>query len=115
MKNTNVGDFLTELEAGQLDAKLAAALSMAALAAVDRNKPAEISLKLVIKPGGNGQPIVNVAHELKYKVPTMRGKKSEEDVGATPMHVGSGGAMSFFPEKQGKLFDNQPNSAHQQQ
>jgi hypothetical protein len=114
MKNTDVGEFLTELEAGQLEAKLSAALSIAAVAAVDHNKNAEINLKLVIKPGGNGQPIVTVAHELKYKVPTKRGKKSEEDVGATPMHVGSGGKMSFFPEKQGQLFNNSESQRNTQ-
>lgn len=104
MKNTDVQQFISELEGGTLEQKLGAVLSMAAAAVVDHNKTGEINLKLKISPVGNGNHVVTVGHVLKFSLPTSRGKQGEEQVGATSMHVGKGGSMTFFPEKQDDLF-----------
>lgn len=103
-KSTDVSQFLSELEGGTLEQKLGAVLSLVAAAVVDHNKAGEVTLKLKIKPVGNGNHVVTAAHQLKYTRPTMRGGQSEEESGATSMHVGTGGSMSFFPEKQGEMF-----------
>lgn len=104
MKQTDVSQFLTDIEGGTLERQLGTVLSEAAAKAVDSNKAATIRLDLQIKPLGNGNHVVTVKHKLKAVIPNMRGKTTDETEGATSMHVGTGGSMSFFPEKQTELF-----------
>lgn len=100
--STNVEQFIADLDGGVLQEKLSRILSDVAAHVMDFEKKGEVSLKFDISKIGSSQ--VNVQHRISYKHPTKRGTKSEDDTTATPMHIGKGGAMSFFPENQGQLF-----------
>lgn len=102
--STNVSQFFSELGAGVFEEKLSRVLSDVAGAVVDLGRAGEVNIKLQVKQIGSTHQ-VTVNHKLSYTMPTMRGKASEEDTTQTPMHVGTGGAMSLFPENQTALFD----------
>ncbi|MNJ55890.1 hypothetical protein D3C77_514090 [compost metagenome] len=55
---------------------------------------------------------VKIKHKLDYKVPTKRGTRSENTSLDTPMHVGSGGKLSLFPEKHDQLFTREEAPVH---
>lgn len=96
--------FIGELEAGVFEQKLETALREAAMAAIITGKKATVDVKLTLKQiSDTHQVIVNT--NLKYKLPKPQGSASEENASLTPMHVGQGGTLSMFPEKQEQLFD----------
>lgn len=104
-KPTNVTAFFEDLYGGVFAEKLAAVLSEVATGVTTQDrKGGKVTIDLSFSKIGNGAQ-VNIAHKLSYSVPTMRGKKSEEDTTETPMYVGSGGALTLFPENQGQMFD----------
>jgi hypothetical protein len=102
-RDTNVNQFLEDLDGGVFIQKLARAISEVAGGVVDNNDKGSIDIKLNIKRIGQSYQ-VNIGHTLKYTVPTLRGKISEEDTTETPMHVNTGGMVSIFPENQNQLF-----------
>lgn len=109
---TDVGEFITDLDAGMFDRKLSIALSAVAAAAVDHNKVGEVNVKFAFKKiDGTNQ--VFVSHQLKFVRPTADGKVCEEEVRTTPLHVGKGGRLSLAPENQLKMFakSDQPATA----
>ncbi len=101
---TIVDDFIGDLDGGVFSEKLSAVLSEVAGAAIDHNKKGKVIIELSISRIGTSYQ-VNVEHVLKYERPTSRGDVKERNKTSTPMHVGSKGAMSFFPESQGTMFD----------
>lgn len=103
-KITDVGTFFEELEGGVVERYLGTVLSEIAAKAVDTNKTGKIKMELEIKPIGNGNHVVTVKHKIIAVKPSQRGKTTEEFAGATSMHVGTGGSMSFFPENQADMF-----------
>jgi len=70
---------------------------------VDNGKAGKITITLDISQIGETHQ-VKVKHKLAYKVPTKRGDRSENTSLDTPMHVGSGGKLTLFPEKVEQLF-----------
>jgi hypothetical protein len=102
--NTNVAEFFADLDGGVFEEKLAHALSEVALAVVEQDKAGRIKLTFDLKRIGTSYQ-VNVAHKLEYVRPTGRGKLSEDNTTASPMHVGTGGRLSLFPENQAQMFD----------
>ena len=103
MKVTNASTFFEDLDAGVFAEKLGAVLSDVAAGVIDQAKPGKVQITLDFKRIGNSYQVA-VSHKLAYTKPTARGKISEENSTETPMHVGSGGAMTLFPENQGAMF-----------
>lgn len=101
--STNVTRFIEELDGGVFEEKLSRVLSEVAGATLDHEGKGKVTISLDFAPIGAGQ--VQVAHSVEFKRPTMRGFASEKDTTTTPMHVGTKGALSFFPENQGTFLD----------
>lgn len=103
---TDVGEFLTDLDAGMFDRKLSIALSQVAAASVDHDKVGEVNVKFTFKkiPGTTQ---VHCEHALKYSKPTADGKAGEEEKRTTPLHVGKFGRLSLAPENQMAFLDRQ--------
>lgn len=102
-RDTDVTQFFEDLDGGVFIQKLARALSEVAGGVVDHDRKGRIDIQLNLERIGQSYQ-VNIAHTLKYTVPTLRGKISEEDTTETPMHVNTGGKLSIFPENQHQLF-----------
>lgn len=100
---TEVDKFMADLDGGQFEEKLSRLLSMTAGAVMDNNKGGEVTIKLSFNRLSMQQ--VMVTHELKFTRPTARGKQVEHEKMQTPMYVGEGGKLTFFPERQGVMFD----------
>ena len=100
---TNVHDFLSELDGGQLAHKLSIALSTVAAAAVDNEKQGKVSLEFTFdRITGTAQ--VHCAHTLKFVRPTLDGKSGEEEKRTTPLFVGKFGKLTIAPENQLDMF-----------
>ncbi len=96
---TNVSEFITDLDGDQFDRMLSIALGESAAATVDHDKVSEVHAKFVIeRVAGSHQ--VTVKHTLKFQRPTADGKRSEEATRKTVMHVGKNGVMSLMPLNQ---------------
>jgi hypothetical protein len=102
--STKVDQFIADLDGGVFEEKLSAILSDVAASVIDHGKKGTVSITLDIKQIGSSHQ-VQIDHVLKYKRPTSKGSISEDNSTSTPMHVGTRGALSFFPENQGQMFD----------
>lgn len=102
-RDTDVTQFFEDLDGGVFAQKLARALSEVAGGVVDHDAKGRIDIQLNMQRIGQSYQ-VNIGHTLKYTVPTLRGKISEEDTTETPMHVNTGGKLSIFPENQHQMF-----------
>lgn len=94
--STNVHDFMGALGAGVFEKKLAMLLSQAAHGTVLHgrgNKTGKVTVEFTIKQVGENSQVI-ISHKLSHSTPTARGKKSEDDVSETPMHVGKNGVMT---------------------
>lgn len=100
---TTVEDFFHELDGGVFAERLSAAISDVAAAVIDNSKPGDITIKLSMKRIGSSHQVA-IDHKLIFNRPTAKGKVSEENTTQTPMHVGSRGKVTLFPENQGQLF-----------
>jgi hypothetical protein len=52
---------------------------------------------------------VSIKHKLTYKRPTPKGSVAEDNTTETPMHVGTRGRLSLFPEDQTDMFGKNQN------
>jgi hypothetical protein len=102
-RDTDVQAFIAELDGGVFLEKLARALSEVAGGVMDNHAVGRVKLDFSIKRLGSSHQ-VNVSHKLEYTIPQMRGKVTEDDITDTPMYVGTGGKMTFFPENQADFF-----------
>ena len=102
--STNVQNFISDLDAGVFEEKLSRILSDVAGAVIDNSGPGKVILQFDLKQIGDTYQ-VSVKHKLSFIRPTRYGKASEEDIKETPMHVGTRGALSLFPENQSQMFD----------
>ena len=100
---TNVSEFFADLDAGVFEEKLSRVLSEVAAAAIDHNRQGELTIKLTLKRIGNSHQ-VSIKHKLTYKRPTPKGSVTEDNTTETPMHVGTHGRLSLFPEDQADMF-----------
>lgn len=106
MSSTNVTEFIGDLDGGVFEQKLGAMLSEVAGAVVDhgdKGKSGQVQITFDLKRIGQSCQ-VEVKHKLSFNRPTMHGKSSEEEQLMTPMHVGTGGKLTIFPENQDQMF-----------
>ena len=108
---TDVPALIEDLDGGMFEPILSQAFSEAAAAAVDHERPAEVTVKFKIEliPGTHQ---VRMQHDVKFVKPTSLGKASEETSGATVLHVGTYGRLSL---SQPSLFGEQQRSITQQE
>lgn len=100
---TNAAEFFEELNGGAFASQIGHALSEVAAGVVDHGKAGKLTITLDLSQIGETHQ-VKIKHKLAYKVPTKRGDRSENTSLDTPMHVGTGGKLSLFPEKHDQLF-----------
>jgi len=104
---TNVSTFFADLDAGVFEEKLSRVLSEVAGAVIDHDRQGEVTIKLTLKRIGNSHQ-VSIKHKLTYKRPTSKGSVVEDNTTETPMHVGTRGRLSLFPEDQTDMFGKNP-------
>jgi hypothetical protein len=95
---------LDDLDAGIFEQKVTTALAEAALGVVNTGKRGKVVITLDIKRIGDSNQ-VELSHGLRYVKPTGKGKVTEEDNTATPLHVSSRGHLSLFPMAQQQSLD----------
>lgn len=96
---TNIHELLDDLDAGVFLSKLEKALRETAIAVVSHGRKGKVTVQFDLDQIGESSQ-VTMAHKLTYAHPTPKGKISEENTTATPLHVGRGGDLSLFPEDQ---------------
>lgn len=96
----------TDIDGGQFARKLSIAVSRCAAAAVDKDKAAEVVIKLKFSKIKNTAQ-VHCDHSLKFVHPTEDGKSSEEETRTTTLHVGKFGKLTLAPESQMSFLDRQ--------
>lgn len=101
--STKTIDLLPELEAGIFLGKIDRALSDGALATAVTGKESKIVVEIKMKRIGESNQVA-MTHTLRYAKPTERGKVVEDNTTQTPLHVGRGGKLTIYPEKQEELF-----------
>ncbi|MGP5656755.1 MULTISPECIES: hypothetical protein [Psychrobacter] len=107
---TNVENFIGEVNAGVLAKQIGHALSDVAESVIAHEDKGEITLKIKMAPSKNISQ-VELDYQLSYKAPKARkGFRSESTPGDTLMYVGRGGQLSTFPEHQGDIFKQNADS-----
>ena len=101
---------LDDLDAGIFEQKVTTALAEAALGVVNTGKKDKVVITLDLKRIGDSNQI-ELTHGLRYVKPTGKGKVTEEDNTATPLHVGKRGHLSLFPMAQQQSLDLQRQEA----
>lgn len=92
---TDVAEFISDLDGGQLERKLSIALSQVAAACSDHNeKSGTVTLKLSFK-AIKGTHQVICKHALAYTRPTLDGSASEDETRDTVLYVGPYGRLSL--------------------
>lgn len=99
---TDVAELLGELNAGVYEQQINRALSDIAANVCTHGKKGELTLKFTVQQIGDSNQ-VKVTHALKSVVPKARGKVTEEHATDTPLHVGSGGKLTLFPNNQTRM------------
>lgn len=107
---TDVGEFLTALDGGVLERKLAVALSHVAAAVMDHDRSGEVVLRLTIERLDGAAFQCRIKHALKFTRPTEAGKVSEDEERATVMWVGQYGRLTVLPP--GTTFGGQRSIPH---
>ena len=100
---TDVSEMFADLDGGTFEERLGRVLSEVAGAVIDNGRAGEVNVKLSLKRIGTSYQ-VQIDHKLSYKRPTPKGTVAEDSTSSTPMYVGTGGKLSFFPENQGQMF-----------
>lgn len=101
---TEVSQFLDDLDAGYFQQKLGKALSDVAAGVIDHHTQGKVQLTFTVKQLGNSNQVM-IEHQLAYSAPTANGEFAEKNLTKTPMHVNEGGEMTLFPKNQTQLFD----------
>lgn len=109
----NIEEFFTDLDGGVFEKKVQRALSETALACCVHGKKGEVTLKFSITPLGSGNSsMVEITHRVEQVKPEPNGQVCVKNTTKTPMHVGAGGVMSYFPQAQGDIFTADANQNH---
>ena len=101
-QKTDFQALLSDLYGGVLIEQINHQLSDIAANVVTHGKKGELTLKLKVAQIGDSNQ-VQLKHSIKSVVPKARGRVIEENETETPLHVGRGGAMTLFPDTQGKF------------
>lgn len=99
LKPTPVTQFLADINAGVLEKQIAHAISDVAAAVAATGGKGKIVLTLEVGRIPN-TGMLNVNHKMEFTAPTTTGTRREDTKGTTPMHVGTGGKLTLFPENQ---------------
>jgi hypothetical protein len=102
-KPTDVTTLFNDLDAGIFVQRLSAALRDTALGVVTTGKKGKFTITLDLERIGDSSQ-VTCKHQVKYAKPTTKGRVLEEATTSTPLHVGTGGVLSLFPESQTDMF-----------
>lgn len=102
-KTTDIAQLFHDLDAGIFSQRLDAAMRDVALGVTTTGKKGSVTIKLDLERIGDSNQ-VTCTHAIKFLKPTAKGKATEEAVTKTPLHVGTGGALSLFPESQSDMF-----------
>ena len=113
---TNIAELLGDMNGGTVAQVMEIALSDAALGVLSAGKKskANVSLDINLLRIGESQQVTAVA-KLKYKIPTMRGDRSETYAIDTPLYVGRDGKLTVLPENQIDIFTRQTRIERDQQ
>lgn len=103
MKQDKLYDLFGELDAGIFLNKVARGLADVALGTVTTGKAGKVVLTFDLKQIGTSNQ-VHIKHAIKMVKPTPNGRATEENTTETPVYVGTGGALSVFPDKQEPMF-----------
>ena len=98
--DTDVTQFLGELDAGIFEQKLAHLISQVALGTQlhgEGPKKGQIAIKLDFQRLNDDQVVIT--HSLAHKTPTSRGHTTEVDMNTTYMYVARGGKVTISPPK----------------
>lgn len=111
---TNVPDFVGELNGGALIEQLSLLLSEAALATIVRakgNQKAKVSLDISFTQMGDNDQVI-VEAKISKSIPTKNGKKTEDNTTQTPFYVGVGGVLTINQPRESLTgqFSLQPES-----
>lgn len=101
MKNTDVSQFITDLDGGQFEADLGKILTAVGIAVADHGKKGKITIDLNLSRIGQSNQ-VNIKHKISYQRPTSRGDQSEKSGGETALYVSATQGMTFFPSREGQ-------------
>ena len=101
-KGSDICEVLPDLNAGVFVGQLNRALSDIALNVMAHGKKGELTIKLTLTQIGESHQVA-VTHALKSVTPKARGRVIEEMAQDTPLHVGVGGKLTLFPDKQSPL------------
>lgn len=96
---TDVIQFISDLDGGVVEQKIARMLSDVAAGVIDHSRSGSITIKLDLSRIGNSHQ-VEIKHKLTFNKPTAKGDITETNTTSTPMHVGVGGRLTLFPETQ---------------
>jgi hypothetical protein len=102
-KTTDIATLFHDLDAGIFAQRLDAAMRDVALGVTSTGKKGKVTIVLDLERIGDSSQ-VTCTHAIKFIKPTTKGKATEEAVTKTPLHVGTGGALSLFPETQVDMF-----------
>lgn len=103
LKDTDVTEFISSLDAGLVQEQMGKILSEMAHRVLEHGKNGKLVLTMTMAPLGSGHQ-VKIQHKLDATLPTKTGKKQEDTSQETPMHVNPSGDVTFFPEQQGRFF-----------
>lgn len=101
---TEVGQFLDDLDAGMFQQKISKALSDVAAGVIDNHAQGKVQVTFVVTQLGSSNQVM-IDHQLAYSAPTPNGEFAEKNKTRTPMHVNEGGELTLFPKNQHQLFD----------
>lgn len=104
---TNFTEVMADLNGGVYHEQVSTAFDLVNEAVVnygDKGKSGKVVLTFDITRLDETNQVL-VKHSLSYRHPTKRGKKSEDSVSSTPMHVGTRGRMTLLPDTQTDMFD----------
>ena len=102
-KTIDIGTLLGDLDAGVFNQRLEAAMRDTAMGVVTTGKKGDVTVKFSLERIGDSSQ-VTCTHSIKFKKPTAKGNATEEATTKTPLHVGTGGVLSLFPESQPDMF-----------
>ena len=109
-KTTDVAQLFHDLDAGIFTQRLDAAMRDVALGVVTTGKKGKVTITLDLERIGDASQ-VKCTHAIKSTKPTIKGKVMEEATTSTPLHVGTGGVLSLFPESQSDMFGKRDEAA----
>ncbi len=102
MNENNPVELFDQLDAGIFREKVAKAFADVALGVAIHGKKGRVLLTFDFERIGESTQ-VELTHRIMFAKPTERGKATEENTTSTPLHVGSGGALTVL-ETTGDLF-----------